>query len=139
LLRLIFIALVVLHGATASANQPCPKDFNAFARKFESDPSFRSVQVRYPLVYEAQDKNQYPDGQIQRKFLAPSDVAAMQEALFPPMVGEKNAQLGRRISVGPSGAVLELFIPESDSLHFRYTFVRHNSCWALSRVEDLSL
>lgn len=116
----------------------CPASFPRFATKFENNAAFRMAQTKDPVAYAWIDQAGYPDGKPMQGSLSRLEVAAKQESLFPFSFADKALARAKRVSRSGSAVELLLFVPESDALQLRYTFVRSGQCWVLTRIQDLS-
>lgn len=118
----------------------CPRDFNAFLERFQSDMVFQRAQVRYPLDDIWQTQNDQGEWDLRHQLLSVEQVKHLPYTLVPTPEEQREDQLQRRIASGPMHShVVTWSVPASDSFIVDYHFVRQGRCWFLTKMESHSL
>jgi len=136
------LGIVSLLLATNSfAATSCPGAFRAFLSQFESDSSFQTAQIRFPLKWVSPNRahKDFPDTPPLTLSVTKAKVISSKTPIFPTVDDQRSTPLERKIKITKAGYVVRFDKPDSDSRSIEFEFSKKNSCWQLVSVHDFSL
>lgn len=129
--------LILWPAAVAAA--PCLGDFDAFIRRFESDPGFQRQTTLYPLDFSYLDNASQSRPGTVKLALTRKAAAARDDLDFPSAAQQQSIPLLRAQKCGQPNACVVAFDKEgADTDSIRFSFGLRRGCWRLVGIANIS-
>ncbi len=125
--------------SAAAAAAPCLGDFDAFIRRFESDPGFQRQTTLYPLDYSYLDSAAQARPRTVKLALTRKAIANRDDLDFPNLALQQSMPLLRAQKCGQPNACVVAFDKEGADTHsIRFSFGLRRGCWRLVGIANIS-